>query len=78
MKLLFLLLIAVTLYSGCNTKNDVPVSKQETLVFKKDVPDAVKHKKAILFYGVALLIILIAIPWPFRNVGAGRVWFPGM
>jgi len=40
MKLLFLLLIAVTLYSGCNTKNDVPVSKQETLVFKKDVPDA--------------------------------------
>ena len=45
---------------------------------KKDVPDPVKHKKAILFYGVALLIILIAIPWPFRDVGAGRTWFPGM
>jgi len=45
---------------------------------KKDVPDAVKHKKTLLFYGVALLVILIAIPWPFRNAGAGRVWFPGL
>ena len=45
---------------------------------KKDVPDAVKHKKSLLFYGLALLLILIAIPWPFRNVGAGRTWFPGM
>ncbi|MEO8712804.1 MAG: hypothetical protein ABI405_11805 [Parafilimonas sp.] len=40
MKLFFLLLTAVTLCLGCNTKNDTPVSKQDTLVFKKDVPDA--------------------------------------
>ena len=45
---------------------------------KKDIPDKVKHKRAVLFYGLALLIILIMIPWPFRAVGAGRAWFPGM
>ncbi len=45
---------------------------------KKDVPDSVRHKRAVLFYGLALLIILIMIPWPFRAVGAGRTWFPGM
>ena len=28
---------------------------------------------------VALLLILAAIPWPFRDVvGNGRFWFPGM
>ena len=45
---------------------------------KKNIPDAIKHKRALLFYGLALLIILISIPWPFRLVGAGRTWFPGM
>ena len=45
---------------------------------KKDVGDTVKHKRAILYYGLALLIILIFIPWPFREVGAGRGWLPGM
>ena len=45
---------------------------------KKNIPDASKHKRALLFYGLALLIILIMIPWPFRAVGAGRTWFPGM
>ena len=45
---------------------------------KKDVPDTVKHKRTLLYYGLALLIILISIPWPFRLVGAGRTWFPGM
>jgi hypothetical protein len=45
---------------------------------KKNVPDSTKHKRAVLFYGLALLIILISIPWPFRAVGAGRGWFPGM
>jgi hypothetical protein len=45
---------------------------------KKNIPDGVKHKRALLFYGLALLIILISIPWPFRAVGAGRSWFPGM
>lgn len=45
---------------------------------KKNVPDAQKHKRSLLFFGLALLIILISIPWPFRSVGAGRSWFPGM
>lgn len=45
---------------------------------KKPLPDAVKHRRTILFYGLSLLIILISIPWPFRAIGAGRPWFPGM
>ena len=45
---------------------------------KKNVTDSIKHKRALLFYGLALLIILISIPWPFRAIGAGKTWFPGM
>ena len=45
---------------------------------KKNVPDPVKHKRALVFFGLALLVILISIPWPFRLVGSGRTWFPGM
>jgi hypothetical protein len=29
------------------------------------------------FYLIALLLILSAIPWPFR-VGIGRPWLPGL
>jgi len=42
---------------------------------KKKLPDTVKHKRTLIFFGLALLIILISIPWPFREVGAGRGWF---
>jgi hypothetical protein len=45
---------------------------------KKAVPDAQKHKRILLYFGLALLIILISIPWPFRTVGLGRHWFPGL
>jgi hypothetical protein len=45
---------------------------------KKNISDLAKHKKALLFYGLALIIILLMIPWPFRDAGAGRGWFPGM
>jgi membrane protein DedA with SNARE-associated domain len=34
---------------------------------------AKKHKQLIVYYSVALLLILAAIPWPFRGLGAG--WF---
>ncbi len=44
---------------------------------KKNIPDKVKHKRVLLYYGLALLIILVSIPWPFR-AGIGRPWFPGM
>lgn len=45
---------------------------------KKNLPDNIKHKRTLLYYGLALLIILVSIPWPFRAVGAGRGWLPGM
>jgi hypothetical protein len=45
---------------------------------KKSVPDSQKHKRILLYFGLALLIILISIPWPFREVGTGRHWFPGL
>jgi len=44
-------------------------------VAKKKLPDTVKHKRTLIFFGLALLIILISIPWPFREVGAGKAWF---
>lgn len=35
------------------------------------------YKAASWLYLIALLIILVTIPWPFRE-GIGRGWFPGM
>jgi hypothetical protein len=42
---------------------------------KKNISDLAKHRKALIFYGLALLLLLISIPWPFREAGAGRGWF---
>jgi hypothetical protein len=42
---------------------------------KKNWPDRVKHRRTLIFYVLALLIILISIPWPFRAAGEGRGWF---
>ena len=33
--------------------------------------------KAKLLYVIALLLIVLAMPWPFKE-GVGRPWFPGM
>ncbi|UAY51468.1 hypothetical protein [Ferruginibacter albus] len=44
------------------------------VMVKKASTDAAKHKKALVFFGIALLLILISIPWPFRE-GIGRPWF---
>lgn len=33
---------------------------------KKAAPGA-KHKKMLIYFGLALLIILLSIPWPFRE-----------
>jgi len=41
---------------------------------KKDLPNAKKHRRMFWFYLIALLIILISIPWPFRAAGAGHGW----
>jgi hypothetical protein len=46
-------------------------------VAKKPFADAVKHKRSAILFSLALVIILLSIPWPFR-AGIGRPWFPGM
>lgn len=46
-------------------------------VAKKNIPDAAKHKKAFWFFLIALIVILVSVPWPFR-AGIGRPLIPGM
>ncbi|MFN5056227.1 MAG: hypothetical protein ACK5EP_09260 [Bacteroidota bacterium] len=43
---------------------------------KKAVTDDQKFKKAFQLFLVALIVILLAVPWPFREIG--RPLFPGM
>lgn len=42
---------------------------------KKVESDQGKHKLVALFFGIGLLLILLSIPWPFREAGAGLGWF---
>lgn len=42
---------------------------------KKKIPDASKFRKAFYFFLFALLIILLTIPWPFREI-IGRPLVP--
>lgn len=42
---------------------------------KKVAEDAGKYKVVALLFGIALLLILLSIPWPFREIGMGRGWF---
>jgi Na+/H+ antiporter NhaC len=44
---------------------------------KKAVDDETKYRKAFRYFLIALVLILAAVPWPFREVIA-RPWFPGM
>ena len=44
---------------------------------KKPVADTVKFKKAFWYFLFALILVLAAIPWPFRDVIA-RPLFPGL
>lgn len=41
---------------------------------KRAETDRQKHKKALIYFGIALLLILIAIPWPFE-ANFGREWY---
>jgi hypothetical protein len=43
-------------------------------VTKKNIPDAAKQKRTFWLFLVALVIILLSIPWPFRE-GIARPWF---
>lgn len=40
---------------------------------KKITDDALKHKKIFVMFLIALLLILVSIPWPFRGLGSN--WF---
>ena len=40
---------------------------------KKAATSQVKFKKQLIYFGIALLLILAAIPWPFRDLGGS--WF---
>lgn len=45
---------------------------------RKRISDKAKHRRTMIFYLVALLIILASIPWPFLQVGQQpiqRGWF---
>ncbi|HEX2606297.1 MAG TPA: hypothetical protein VHK91_02915 [Flavisolibacter sp.] len=42
---------------------------------RKAISDKAKHRRTLIFYSLALLIILVTIPWPFREVGTGRGWY---
>lgn len=44
---------------------------------KKNISDKAKHKKTFWYYLIALIMILLTIPWPFRE-GIARPLFPGM
>lgn len=36
-------------------------------VAKKNIPDSSKHKKAFWFFLIALILILLSVPWPGRE-----------
>lgn len=42
---------------------------------KRAQTDTAKHKRGLIYFGIALVIILAMIPWPFRTEIA-RQWFP--
>lgn len=42
---------------------------------RKAISDKAKHRRTMIFYLVALLIILASIPWPIREAFAGRGWY---
>lgn len=44
---------------------------------KKNVDDLIKYKKAFRYFLLALVLILVAVPWPFRELVA-RPLLPGM
>jgi hypothetical protein len=44
---------------------------------KKEISDQAKFRKLFWFTLIALVVIIISIPWPFR-FDIARPWFPGM
>jgi hypothetical protein len=44
-------------------------------VVKKAKTDREKHTKSLVYFGVAIILILLAIPWPFRTGLGFHPWF---
>lgn len=44
---------------------------------KKDIADGKKFRRIFWFTFIALVIMMVTIPWPFREI-VGRPLFPGM
>jgi hypothetical protein len=42
---------------------------------RKPISDRAKHRRTMIFYLIALLIILASIPWPVREMFQNRGWF---
>ncbi len=42
---------------------------------KRAASDSDKFRKIFTYFLISLIIILITIPWPFTQTGAGRGWF---
>jgi hypothetical protein len=43
-------------------------------VVKRAVTSPAKFKRSLIFFGITLVLILIAMPWPFREA-VSRPWF---
>jgi hypothetical protein len=42
---------------------------------RRRISDQAKHRRTMIFYLLALLIILVSIPWPFRGIGTHSYWY---
>lgn len=42
---------------------------------RKKISDKAKHRRTLIFYFLALLIILASVPWPFRGIGVHSGWY---
>jgi len=45
---------------------------------KKASNDMAKHKKALIWFSIGMILILVNIPWPWKAEGIARALFPGM
>ncbi|MEQ1553742.1 MAG: hypothetical protein ABL929_06170 [Ferruginibacter sp.] len=43
---------------------------------KKSNTDVQKHKRSLIYFGLAILIILAMIPWPYKQIGIARNLLP--
>ena len=44
---------------------------------KRAATDGAKHKRSLIFFGIAIILIALAVPWPGRAVEVARPWIRG-